>query len=339
MEKEPLFEVAQLAHCEILSPKPEETVWFFTELLGLSETARAGQSVYLRAYEDWYHHTLKVTEAAQPGLGHVAWRTTSPWALERRVKVLEASGAGKGWIENELGHGPAYTFATPDGHPMEILWEVEYWQCPEDQRSPLLNRSQKRPRRGVPVRRLDHVNCLASNVAENRDFMIEQLGFRLRERKVNQDGTEAGAWLSVSALVHEQAFMRDRTGARGRLHHVAYWYSYPQHLFDLGDLCVDEGVTIEFGPIKHGTTQATALYVYEPGGNRIELFGDTGYLIFDPDWKPVVWTEADRVRSSSWHGMLVPLEFYLYGTPEVQAPEKAEVKAIEEAVTATRSGW
>jgi hypothetical protein len=40
---------------------------FFKELLGLEETEREGQSVYLRAYEDFYHHTLKVTEAAKPG--------------------------------------------------------------------------------------------------------------------------------------------------------------------------------------------------------------------------------------------------------------------------------
>jgi catechol 2,3-dioxygenase len=54
--QEPIFDVAQLAHVEILSPKPEETVKFFTRFLGLEETAREGQSVYLRAYEDLYHH-------------------------------------------------------------------------------------------------------------------------------------------------------------------------------------------------------------------------------------------------------------------------------------------
>ncbi len=29
MSKEPNFDVAQLAHVEIYSPKPEETLWFF----------------------------------------------------------------------------------------------------------------------------------------------------------------------------------------------------------------------------------------------------------------------------------------------------------------------
>ena len=54
-------------------------------------------------------------------------------------------------------------------------------------------------------------------------------------------------------------------------------------------------VIFETGPAKHGTTQAWFLYVFEPGGNRVELFGDTGYLIFDPEWETVVWDVANEV--------------------------------------------
>lgn len=208
--REPLFEVAQLAHVELFTPKPDETVRFFKELLGLEETDREGQSVYLRAYEDFYHHTLKVTEAAKPGLGHVAWRTTSPQALKRRVAAIEGSGLGVGWREGDRGHGPAYRFNTPAGHSMELLWEVDYYQAPVEMQSPLLNRPQKRPVRGVPVRRLDHINLMADDVTPTKAFMQEQLGFRLREHILLEGGTvEVGAWLSVSALVHELALIRD----------------------------------------------------------------------------------------------------------------------------------
>lgn len=73
MEKElKKFDVAQLAHVEIFTPDPDGTLWFFKELLGMQETTREGQSVYLRAYEDFYHHTLKVTERKEPGLGHIS---------------------------------------------------------------------------------------------------------------------------------------------------------------------------------------------------------------------------------------------------------------------------
>ncbi len=117
---------------------------FFKDLLGMEETTREGQSVYLRAYEDHYHHTLKVTEAKDAGLGHVAWRASSKPALERRVKAIEASGYGNQWIDGDLGHGDAYQFQTPDGHSMEILWDVEYYKAPEEKRSALLSRPQKK---------------------------------------------------------------------------------------------------------------------------------------------------------------------------------------------------
>src|SRR5438876_4709470 len=142
---EPIFDVAQLAHVELLTPTPERTLWFFEELIGLQETERRGQSVYLRGYEEAYHHSLKITEAPAAGLGHVAWRSSSPQALERRVAAIEESGLGSGWLEDEPGHGPAYRFETPDGHAMEIFWEASYAQIPPDERSALLNRPQRRP--------------------------------------------------------------------------------------------------------------------------------------------------------------------------------------------------
>src|SRR5919199_917346 len=111
---EPIFDVAQLAHVELLTPRLGETLWFFKDLLGMQETERFGDSVYLRGYEEFYHHSWKVTRAAKPGLGHVAWRAASPQALERRVAALEASGLGIGWHHRDLGPGRGYRFTPPD---------------------------------------------------------------------------------------------------------------------------------------------------------------------------------------------------------------------------------
>ena len=325
--REPKFDLAQLAHVEIFTPKVEETLWFFKELLGLEETERNGESVYLRAYEDFYHHSLKVTWGQKPGLGHVAWRATSPKALDRVAEALERGGQGQGWTDGDRGHGRAYRFTTPDGHLMEVLWDVDYYLAPEAQKTRLLNRPQKRPLRGVPVRRIDHVNLLASDVTPNKEFMVDRLGFRLREHIILNNGVEAGSWLSVSPLVHEVAFMRDGRGAQGRLHHICYWYGYPQHLADIADVFNECGITIEAGPGKHGISQAAFIYVFEPGGNRVELFGDAGYLIFDPAWKPIKWLEKDLDKGIIWHGGALPAEFFMYGTPPVPADEAKQVEA------------
>ncbi|MBV9367836.1 MAG: VOC family protein, partial [Solirubrobacterales bacterium] len=59
--------VSQLAHVELTTPAPEESLEFWTQVVGLEETTRVGQSVYLRAWGDRFHHTLQLTEAPQVG--------------------------------------------------------------------------------------------------------------------------------------------------------------------------------------------------------------------------------------------------------------------------------
>ncbi|KAK3604983.1 hypothetical protein CHS0354_000648 [Potamilus streckersoni] len=324
---EHIFDIAQLSHVELYTPNIEGSLHFFKDMLGLIETERHGNSVYLRAYEDWSHHTLKLTESDKNGMGHCAWRTTSPEALERVVKKIENYGTGIGWYKGDKGHGKAYEFTTPDGHKMEVLWEVEKVK----QTSLLGNRPSKRPLQGVPARRLDHVNLLNKDVTKNRKFWEEVLGFKLREQIVVENGkVEVGNWLSVSALVHEVAVMGDQTGHAGRLHHLCYWWGSPQHSSDLADIFRENGIMIEAGPGKHGISQAMFMYVIEPGGNRVEIFGDSGYLIFEPDWEPVIWTEKNLGQGIVWYGGSLPAEYFRYGTPVVPESPKAK-SALEGA--------
>ena len=98
------------------------------------------------------------------------------------------------------------------------------------------------PMRGVPVRHLDHLNLIAQAVTPSSDLLLEQLCFRLRENTILNNGAEAGACLSVSALVHELAVMGDRAGSIGRLRHIYDWYGYPQHVSDIADVLVENGI-------------------------------------------------------------------------------------------------
>ena len=53
--REPIFDVAQLAHVEVMTPDLKGSLWFYKDLLGMLETERRDGSVYLRAQEDLYH--------------------------------------------------------------------------------------------------------------------------------------------------------------------------------------------------------------------------------------------------------------------------------------------
>ncbi len=312
------LDTAQLVSVALYSPKPDETVQFFYEMLGMEITHREGQSVYMRAYEDFYQYSLKITERDQPGLEEITWRAKSVEALDRIANGLKDCGAGTGWTEKDYAHGAAYKFTTPDGHQMKMLWDLDYYVAPDELRSKLRDRPSKRPLRGVPVRRIDHVNLMASNVATHRDFLVDQLGFKVREELITPDQALGGSWLSVSPLVHEIAVMRDVMGGGNRFHHVAYWYGIPQHLMDIGDIFSEHDIVIEAGPAIHGMSQVYFLYAFEPGGNRIELFGNSGLMIFDPNWQSVTWNqsnEIDGMKAGVWFGGGLPASFFSYATP------------------------
>ncbi|MBV9473834.1 MAG: VOC family protein [Solirubrobacterales bacterium] len=312
---EPIHDLAHIGHAELLTPSPQESLRFFVELFGMEVEAREERSVFLRGWGDYQRYSLKLTESELPGLGHLAFRAWSPSALARRVAAIERSGLGVGWIEGDLGHGPAYRFTDPDGHPLELYYESERYEPPPELRPALKNVPQRYLGRGAAVKRLDHVNLLAKDVAVNREFAQHQLGFRLYEQIVDEDGGERGAWMSLTIAAHELIYVADHAGAAGRLHHFAFFVDTREEVLRAADLCLDAAVPIEAAPSKHAIAQGMFLYVYEPGGNRVEVTTGT-HFIYDPAYPPVVWTEAERARGQAW-GVKTIETFHTYGTPDV----------------------
>ena len=74
MDSEPIFDIAHLAHVELLTPKFEESIHFFKEVMGMIESHREGDSVYLRGWDDYEHHSLQLTASKTSGVGHYALR-------------------------------------------------------------------------------------------------------------------------------------------------------------------------------------------------------------------------------------------------------------------------
>src|SRR5215212_9135326 len=305
MSPKPLGDLAHIGHAELLTPAPERSLEFFTQVLGMEEEARAGQSVFLRGWGDYQRYCLKLTESPRAGLGHMALRAWSQDGLESRASAIEAAGLGEGWI---------------DGDQMEIYYEAERYSAPEHLRPSLKNQPQRYTGRGASIKRLDHVNLLAEDVRANRDFAEEVLGYRLYERIELDDRSEAGAWLSLSIAAHELIYVRDAYAARGRLHHLAFWVDTREEVLRAADLFLDNEVEIEAAPSKHAVAQGFFLYGFEPGGNRVEVTTG-GYFVFDPDPEATVWTEAERAKGQAW-GVKTVESFHTYGTPAIEEPAR-----------------
>jgi catechol 2,3-dioxygenase len=317
MTKEPILDVAHLGHVELFTPKPDESLKFFVNGLGMTESGRKADSVYLRAGDDYERYSLKLTATKTSGLGHAAFRTRRPQALQRRVTALQGSGYEIGWSDDELGHGAAYRCHDPDGHVIELSYETERYVASPDLKPALKTRPSDFPARGANVRRLDHFNGLAVDIKANREFFQNYLGGRLTEQIILNDGSEAAMWITFTNKSYDFAYSRDHTGTRGRFHHVTYALDSREEILRAADIFLENGVCIETGPHKHAIQQTFFLYVYEPGGNRVEVANAGARLILAPDWQPIVWSEAERAKGQAW-GLQTIESFHTHGTPPVE---------------------
>jgi catechol 2,3-dioxygenase len=282
--------LSQLAHVEIETPTPDESARFFTDVLGMYETTRDGGAIYLRSWGDPFHHSLVLSESANPGVAHIAWRSAGAEQLEQAVQKIEAAGLGEGWQDPVLGHGRAYRYRSPGGHLHEIFWDVDRYVAPPELRSTFPVRPQRFAPVGAAVRQIDHVTIATPRMNDDIAFYRDVLGSRFMECTVMEPAAPEPFFSVVTnnEQAHDLGLIADLSGLSARSHHVAFWLDTPTEVVRAADVLIEAGTPIEYGPAKHGHGENTFLYIREPGGHRVEIFSG-GYRNYQPDWEPVRW--------------------------------------------------
>lgn len=299
-------EIAKLGHVALVTPDLDTSTWFWRDVVGLEEVERDGDTVFLRAWGEFEHHTLSLRAGSATDVDHVGWRARRPedvaaFAEELRGDGVEVTEIAAG---SERGQGDAIRFTVPaSGHPFEIYYDIEKPLAPEERRSRLKNQTAKSWARGVSPRCIDHVNLWTGDPKPAEAWAQDRLGFGGRERVVLPDGTVVASWMAVTSLSHDVAFMTDILQSGGpRMHHVAYYLDNWQDVLRGMDILREAGVDIDMGPGRHGISQAFFCYVRDPGsGHRLELYSG-GYHVYDPDWEPIEWGPEDMTEGMIWWG-------------------------------------
>ena len=133
------------------------------------------------------------------------------------------------------------------------------------------------------ARRLDHINYLAKDVVANGEFIAEALGGRESERIALDAGGYAAWWFHFNNKSYDVVYSDDWTKHGNRLHHIAFAPDTREDILKAADIFLENGIYIESGPHKHAINQTFFLYVWEPGGNRIEFANAGARLLLDPD--------------------------------------------------------
>ena len=312
--------IAHLAHVEVLTPKPDESLRFYSEVLGLVESEREGQSAYLRGWGEWSHHSLQVTEAAQPGLGHVGWRTWSAEDLETAVGRVDTGGAGQGWHEGSVGHGRAYRYRGPGGQIHELFWENERYVPPPGMESPFPDRPQRYVPRGVAPRQIDHVTVMTSDPVGDAKWYRDTLNYTFTEYTVlDHADIPVFSMVTNNEKSHDLGLILDQSGVPGRIHHVAWWVDSREDLLRGADILLNADIALEFGPGRHGMGEQDYLYFREPGGMRMEL-NTGGYRLYVPDWETKKW-HPDQGSNTFYRNVAMPDSMLEAFPPAAPAPD------------------
>ena len=316
--------LSQLAHVEVLTPAPEETLRFCVDVLGLEHSGTEGASAYLRGWGDFFHHTLQVTEGDAPALGHIGWRAEGPEQLQVAVARIEATGAGEGWFDDATGHGPAYRYRSPGGHLHELLWEVERFRPPPELASPFPNRPQRYVPRGAALRCIDHVPVATADPETDARWLRETLGHRYMEYTVIPERPDfvVFAMTTVCERSHDMGLVWDPSGVPARINHVAYFVDSREELLRVADVLLNADVAIEFGPGKHGMGEQDYLYIREPGGMRVEINAG-GYRNYEPDWETVRY-EPQQGSNVFYKNLGLPHSMFESFPPVEMAAETAD---------------
>ncbi|MBB6099033.1 catechol 2,3-dioxygenase [Deinobacterium chartae] len=284
------FNIIRSAYAELTVTDLEASRAHYVDLLGLVESARTEDALYLRALEERQHHCLVLRQAQRPAVNALGFKVSCEEDLGRLEAHFRRLGLPAVYVQKEF-QGRTLRARDPQGMPLEFFHRMD----PVER---MLQRFDLY--RGAHVMRIDHLNCMVADVQAAHDFYARQLGFRVSEYTETDaaDPQLWAAWMHRKGNVHDLALMN---GDGPRLHHVGMWVENGLDLIRICDIFAAAHLTdrLERGPGRHGLSNAMFLYVRDPDGHRTELYtGD--YQTMDPDFEPIRWSVNDVRRQTFW---------------------------------------
>jgi catechol 2,3-dioxygenase len=302
--------ILRFGHAEFLVTDLQRSREFYVDVLGFIEVGIEAGRLYLRGVDEFDKCTLILTESTYPALSHVGFRVSAPEYLQELKQKHDELGIKSEFVKESahLGQGSSLKVMTPTGHPIEFYHHMDQLNLYDDgghvTALPMRTTSHHR---GIPPLSIDHVNLRVTNVEQAMKYW-GQFNFSVSEYVEQEDGTKFAVWIRRKTNTHDIALVKSE---RNACHHIAYRVEGIAAVVKTADLLADAGYrnSIEFGPGRHGVTNAFFLYVRDPDGHRIELY--TGDYTRDLDHAPIRWTkQAYDNNGRLWWGSAVPERFF-----------------------------
>ena len=296
------FQIQRCSHVICTVKDLDASHRFYVDIMGMIETERTSDTLYLRGLEEKNHHCIVLRQSDKAEVLALGFKVAFDKDLDFLEKHFQKLNLPTKWV---MRHGEERTLAvkTPMGMPLEF-------HAHQTRVASMMREFIKY--KGFSPLRFDHINCFTPNCQTSYEFMVQQLGFRLTEYTTTEKGDMWAAWTHRKGNVHDMAL----TNGKGpRLHHVGIWTASVNNIIHLLDVMASEGYVdnIERGPGRHGISNAFFLYILDPDGHRLEPF-TCDYLTIDTDWEPLGWDLRDPRRQTLW-GAPAPKSWFEHGMP------------------------
>lgn len=295
-----------LSHVALETPDIAESLEFFNTAVGMEIVERDGDDVYLRAPDEFDHHSIVLSEADEPGVGHIGWQTADPESVDAFAEHFAEQGLDIDRIEadEELGQGEGIRCSAPGGHRFEIFYRMDKAEAPEDRQSKLRNKPYAETTTNpIAPRRIDHVQIWDTEAHDLANWMTEHMDMRVQERYNLSDGSRWGTFVSACGVKIEAAVIQhEEPDGEPALNHIAYKVDSADDLYAAADAMRERGYPSD-GIGQHSISRGQFYYARDPVSNHTIEFNAGGYLVFDPDWEPIRWSQDDLKRRQ-WIGQI-----------------------------------
>lgn len=279
--------IMRIGRIELRVMDLEQSADYYKNVIGLEETARDSERVYLKAWDEYDHHSIILKKADSPGMDHLAFKVKNPYELEIFERKIEQFGCKLWRISHgsRIAEGEAIRFELPTGHEVELYSDIEVVGTKTGLKNP---DPWPDNLRGIAPHRLDHALLTGNDLETVTRFFTEVLDFRQSERIMTVDGeVMLGSFLFTgNGKPHEIAFIK---GPDSKFHHAGFHVDNWYEVLKAADILSKNKITVEVTPTRHGVTRGQTVYFYDPSGNRNEAFA-SGYITY-ADFPTITWTE------------------------------------------------
>ncbi|KKB36928.1 catechol 2,3-dioxygenase [Bacillus thermotolerans] len=287
--------IMRIGRLELRVMDLEESVNYYTDIIGLEETGRDGDRVYLKAWDEYDHHSIILQKSDSAGMDHMGFKVRDIYELEKLEHRIEQFGCKLTRIPygTRLAEGQAVRFEIPTGHQMELYTEIEQVGTGTGIINP---HPWPDGLRGIAPHRLDHTLLTGDDIEAVTRFFTEVLDFHQTEKIVTVDGeVMIGSFLSATNKAHDVAFVK---GPDAKFHHAGFYVDNWYEVLKAADILTKNEVPVEVTPTRHGVTRGQTVYFFDPSGNRNEAFA-SGYVSYS-DFPTITWTE-DKIGTGIFY--------------------------------------